>query len=326
MLRSLSPLFICLFIVINIVYWNPHLAYCLSELNLEVATDSTLYSPTSLITIIGNATLNGQSITDGLVGLEILDPDLSPYFFRVLKTGEGTQLGWISIENAYTSDMNGNPKKNFKAGTSVYVTAIIKNTGPKDQNVTLTVSICDSTLQPLGLAFTVCPVPSFISLIFTFAVPLPDWAANGTSTAFVNVFSDLPTKGGFPLCEEKSALFEIQSQNIEAPPQFEKSITSMFEAYIKVPEEVKFGNYTLAYSMSYAGFQASGKVSFKISITGDINGDCRVDYKDLFILAAAYGSKKGDERYNASADLNKDEKVDYKDLFLLAASYGKVLG
>jgi len=56
---------------------------------------------------------------------------------------------------------------------------------------------------------------------------------------------------------------------------------------------------------------------------GDVNKDGKVDYKDLFALAAAYGARYGDDRYNVSADFNNDGKVDYKDLFTLAANYGK---
>lgn len=54
----------------------------------------------------------------------------------------------------------------------------------------------------------------------------------------------------------------------------------------------------------------------------DINGDQTVDYKDLAILAAAYGMRKGDLGYNEYADLNRDGIIDYKDLAILAANYG----
>jgi len=54
----------------------------------------------------------------------------------------------------------------------------------------------------------------------------------------------------------------------------------------------------------------------------DINGDQVVDYKDLAILAAAYGKRKGDSGYNEHADLNGDNIIDYKDLAILAANYG----
>ena len=60
-----------------------------------------------------------------------------------------------------------------------------------------------------------------------------------------------------------------------------------------------------------------------VTIPGDIDGDYDVDYKDLFILAKAYGSKIGDPSYVPETDINDDGKVNYKDLFILARNYGK---
>jgi len=59
------------------------------------------------------------------------------------------------------------------------------------------------------------------------------------------------------------------------------------------------------------------------TIPGDINGDGRVDYKDLFLLAKAYGTDINDPAYDPNADLNDDGKIDYEDLFVLAKNYGK---
>jgi len=54
---------------------------------------------------------------------------------------------------------------------------------------------------------------------------------------------------------------------------------------------------------------------------GDINLDDVIDYKDLAILAAAYGKSEGEPGFNVNADLNRDGKIDYKDLAILAANY-----
>ena len=60
-----------------------------------------------------------------------------------------------------------------------------------------------------------------------------------------------------------------------------------------------------------------------VTIAGDIDGDGDVDYRDLFILARAYGSSVGQPSYIANADLDCNGKIDYKDLFHLARNYGK---
>jgi hypothetical protein len=61
-----------------------------------------------------------------------------------------------------------------------------------------------------------------------------------------------------------------------------------------------------------------------VRLAGDVNGDGVVNYQDLFLLARAYGSHRGDSNWNCYADFNADGKVDYIDLFILARNYGKI--
>ena len=61
-----------------------------------------------------------------------------------------------------------------------------------------------------------------------------------------------------------------------------------------------------------------------VTIPGDLNGDYRVNYKDLGILAVAYGSDPTKPTtWNPYADINHDDRVNYKDLGILAVNYGK---
>jgi len=60
-----------------------------------------------------------------------------------------------------------------------------------------------------------------------------------------------------------------------------------------------------------------------VTIPGDLNGDYRVNYKDLGILAVAYGSDPTKPNWNPYADINGDGRVNYKDLGILAINYGK---
>jgi len=56
---------------------------------------------------------------------------------------------------------------------------------------------------------------------------------------------------------------------------------------------------------------------------GDLNGDGTADILDLFIVAEAYGTFKGDPDYNSEADINRDDIIDIYDLFMAAENYGK---
>jgi hypothetical protein len=63
--------------------------------------------------------------------------------------------------------------------------------------------------------------------------------------------------------------------------------------------------------------------NIKVKILGDINGDGKVDIMDVLVVAKAFGSYPGHERWNPEADLNMDNKIDIKDIFLVAKNYGK---
>jgi subtilisin family serine protease len=65
-----------------------------------------------------------------------------------------------------------------------------------------------------------------------------------------------------------------------------------------------------------------GNTSGWRELKGDINGDGHCGYVDQGILLAAYGSHKGDTKYNWKADLNGNGHVNYADLGILLADYG----
>lgn len=55
---------------------------------------------------------------------------------------------------------------------------------------------------------------------------------------------------------------------------------------------------------------------------GDINTDGVVNYVDLAMFAASYGSAQGEALYRRTADLNSDGRIDVVDLGIFAANYG----
>jgi hypothetical protein len=54
----------------------------------------------------------------------------------------------------------------------------------------------------------------------------------------------------------------------------------------------------------------------------DVNGDGVVDIKDLAIVAAAFGSYPGHDRWNPKADINKDGEVDVSDVIAVCLKFG----
>ncbi|MEM2916734.1 MAG: dockerin type I domain-containing protein [Candidatus Bathyarchaeia archaeon] len=62
-----------------------------------------------------------------------------------------------------------------------------------------------------------------------------------------------------------------------------------------------------------------------IRIQGDINNDGKVDFRDIALVASAFGSHPGQSKWNPNVDINQDDKVDVFDIALTAKNFGKQL-
>jgi hypothetical protein len=60
-----------------------------------------------------------------------------------------------------------------------------------------------------------------------------------------------------------------------------------------------------------------------ITIAGDVNADRKVELKDVYAVAKAYGSVPGHPRWSLNCDLNDDGKVELKDYYTTCKNYGK---
>lgn len=54
----------------------------------------------------------------------------------------------------------------------------------------------------------------------------------------------------------------------------------------------------------------------------DLNGDNKVDISDIAEAALAFGTRNGQDGWNANADVNSDGVVDIRDLVLIARAFG----
>lgn len=66
-----------------------------------------------------------------------------------------------------------------------------------------------------------------------------------------------------------------------------------------------------------------------IGIPGDMNGDGKLNVKDVYAVAKAYGtSLEGPNppgrTYVPECDINGDDKVDVKDFYIVCKHYGKI--
>jgi parallel beta-helix repeat protein len=62
-----------------------------------------------------------------------------------------------------------------------------------------------------------------------------------------------------------------------------------------------------------------------VPLLSDLNNDGRVNILDISILAKAYGTKLGDERWNPIADMDKNNVIDIVDVSIVARDFGKTV-
>ena len=84
------------------------------------------------------------------------------------------------------------------------------------------------------------------------------------------------------------------------------------------------GFHTLRVCQTVTIVTGINKVDFGTLLEGDANNDNRIDNKDKAILLAAYGTHRGQRRYDPRADFNDDGKVDSADKDLLTANWNQV--
>jgi hypothetical protein len=87
-----------------------------------------------------------------------------------------------------------------------------------------------------------------------------------------------------------------------------------------------YGNYTIAARVGQFSNEI-GKVGayVTVGILSDLNSDGTVNILDIFIVANAFGSRPGDENWNALADLNMDGTVNILDIFAVAWDFGRTV-
>jgi hypothetical protein len=61
----------------------------------------------------------------------------------------------------------------------------------------------------------------------------------------------------------------------------------------------------------------------EVSILGDINADGRANILDVSAAARAFGSKPGQEKWEANADVNEDRIINIVDIAMVAREFGK---
>jgi len=294
-------------------------------LDITVATDKPLYSQGETVEIYGNVTLDSQPY-EGLVGIEVDDPNGDSTVVRTLETGSPPP-GDITIIDLYPSNLWGQPKENFVRGYHAYFFVNVSNDGTVVKNVTITVNAYDNDTVPLGVAsFGPWPLAPGTCVDTILPILILEWASLGTATVYVSVFTNFPKYGGAPHCPEKSATFQItggygymgstaqETQDSGSSSTTIKSLTETVGSYnltFSLPVHgVTTGNYTVYASSGILKQETTSSVTFENYLLGDVDGNGVVDGGDQRKIQLAMFSMPEDPNWNPNADVNGDGRVD----------------
>lgn len=312
--------------------------YTFAILGVTVATNKPYYHQGKNVTIHGNLTLNG-SPHQGLVAVEVDDPDNFPHVVRTVQTGSTFPPEEITILEVVPCDKDGNPKSSFKRGAGsvmdlFYVRVTVKNNSTEGKDVTVTANSYDVNMVSLGVTYAQdWPLGSGASSSYVLSISIPEWASLGTGTVYVNAYTDWPgygfygdhPKNGTPYCPEKNATFEIinSPQGAGAPEtqsSGDNSTVGNYSLNFKLRlSDLKLGNYTVYASSSYRGQQVINSTTFEVRLFGDVNGDGKISYADVYVALRVYS---GTWPYPApGADLNGDGKITYADVYIVLRVY-----
>jgi hypothetical protein len=85
---------------------------------------------------------------------------------------------------------------------------------------------------------------------------------------------------------------------------------------VNTAEKYVWGNITATQEVNMC-FAALGRY------LTDVNEDGKIDIKDIYLVAKAFGSTPEHPRWNPDADIDENQKIDIRDIYALAKDFGK---
>jgi len=242
-----------------------------NPLHLTVETEKLEYKLREKVNIYGSLNYDTQPVAGGLVAVQVRDPQKT-IVARTLPVGEvaAPPGGWpIEILSATLSDYQGNPQTSVIRGGNAMFKATIKNNKTFDIRVLLTINVYDAALIPIGiLAAQFTLAAGSTTTLGPANIYIESWVTSGTAPIYVNVYTDWPEAGGYPLCPEKVANYTIQESEYETPPANEipQPIiqNGAYGAYFQLSPEPPPGNYNITASAWYQGWTTYTKTSFTV--------------------------------------------------------------
>jgi len=240
---------------------------------VTLSIDKQNYKQREMVTINGTVTYNGNLVDDGLIAIEVENPN-KPILLRTLplSTNISTRYFYMQVESLYPCDGVANPITYVERGLNVYIYVYmkIKNNGVADKQVYTSISIVDSNSVLLDTKWGGLTVYAGQSCVFMPRLNIPNWASTGMAKIYANIYSDLPENGGYPMCPESSAQIPILESIYVDPPEDDGNQqiiqNGTYRLQFILPPDVLPGEYKVSVVAWYKGLQRSASKTFNVTV------------------------------------------------------------
>jgi len=342
--RTTEKVAFILFVILLTLVFSKN-AYGQFPLNVTVTTDKELYDIMEPILVTGNLTLSGAPVSNGLVAIQVDNPENNLFAIRTRPTGTAPTGEWsVEILEVIPCDQGGNPKDSFRPGENVRFKVTIKNNDPLAHTVTVTLNVYDQREAPFAALIVYAgsiDAKDSITMTST-SIPIPDMAPKGNATVYANVLTKLPKDGGFAYSPEKTETFTINGSTSTTASTTRTTQSASEEGTYNLTFKIgskygaKLGNYMVYLCSSYEIWIVTNSTTFEAMLIGDITGpegvpDGLVDIDDVMFIALRYGSYPGHDvglGWDPRADLTgpdylvPDGIIDIDDVMIPALAYG----
>jgi len=239
-------------------------------LTVSVSLNRLIYYNRDTVNLYGNLTLYGTSVSDGLVGIEIINPAGTSMAFRTFPTGNASLESLIEISDVVPCDEYHNPTNVLKAGSRAYIKISINNRDSQPHDVVLAMSMIDGNQIPLvAVASSIKPLDPGTSTVYLF-FEIHTWTYIGTAMVFANAYKgSKPSEGGTPYCLEKNATFTITRGELNTTSKpltttLPSQSTGTYNLSIKLPPQIIPGLYKVYVTAAKGLYETSNSTTFSV--------------------------------------------------------------
>ncbi|MEM2522839.1 MAG: hypothetical protein QXW82_06800 [Candidatus Bathyarchaeia archaeon] len=294
------------------------------QLWVNVATNKFYYTYRDVVHIYGNVTYSGNLVNEGLVAIQVRNPNSNMIITRTVPAQRVPSTSWeIEIISFYPCDMNGKPKDTFGKPGTVYFNVTVKNNVYYSREILITITVCDFDYTTIGIAALQTTIPARGAVSYLTDIYIDPWVSTGTGIAYASVWSNWLHMLGIPYCPEKTTNFNI-GKAITPSPIPTTNISSYHAAFRLNPLE-PIGDYEIRVCAFHAGLTAIGAGGFTMpfQLLGDVIYDRHIDILDVVTVTAAYDSESGSPYWNPQADVELNGKIDICDVTKVTSQYDK---